>query len=110
MSVECRFTNVEEVDEWAERLRAERLNDTGRGLIDLAAGLLRSAMGAGEGLDEETLMPLRMLALRSVASHVDKAVRAAIVADKAEAERAIAKLRRIAEARESMADGFDEIH
>lgn len=106
-----RLRTVKEVEAWGAELRAERLNDTGRGLIDLATELLRSAVElAGDGIDPDSGLPHRLLALRAIAPHVDKAVRASFVADKGEAERALVALRRRAEAQDTMAAGLDEMH
>lgn len=94
---------------WGRELYAERLNDTGRGLVELARELLLEAVEL-PGKDEETGLPLRLMALRRIAPDVDKAIRAAIVADKAEAERAMVHLRRRAEAQDALAGALDEMH
>jgi hypothetical protein len=61
------------------------------------------------GKDDDGV-PLRLRALIRVGPHVDKAVRAALVADKGEADRATIELRRLAQEREQMVAEFDQIH
>jgi hypothetical protein len=97
------------VKRWAAELYAERLNDTGRACIELVEEVLLQAI-ALKGDDPDTKVPLRYLAVRRAMPDIDKAIRAAIVADKAEAERAMVQLRRRADAQDAIAGALDEMH
>lgn len=117
------FDTVEEIEAWRDEIRSERLNDTGRALVDFAAEVLRSAIAVEpaavegvtgqRGADEcrvQTQAQARFAALHKAATHVDKLVRAAMVADKGEADRMTEWLRKQAQVKQAMGSQFDEIH
>lgn len=90
---------LEDVAAWAERVRAERLNDTGRAAVDVLELYVRAAVG-WSSVD----------VLRKLGPVIDKLFRIGLQADQHEAQRYVLWLRKRAEAAEQAEEDFGGIH
>ena len=93
--------NLEDVAEWADKIRGERLNATGRAWVDLVELVVRELIEARTG---------GLVGVERLAATADKLLRGALAADKGEVDRSIVELRKAQERREAMGSEFDAMH
>jgi hypothetical protein len=98
---------LEDVAGWAEQLRARRLNGDGRAAIDLAEFALAQLLGA---VDKARKGATRVRLLSIGLPMVEKQLRVALQADRAEADHAIVAMRRKLEAMRAAEDALDRMH
>lgn len=87
-----------EIPAWAERLRAERVNDTGRAVIDILERVV------------EKLLTAKAEHVASIAKAVDALMRAALQADRASEALGIAELRKRADRLEKVSSRIRGMH
>lgn len=93
---------IGQVRQWADELRAERLNNTGRRMVDVVELVAMQLVDARRKGNAD--------AVAKLAAKIESGIRAALAADKGEVDRSMVELRRRAEQQEAMASEFDGMH
>jgi hypothetical protein len=100
-------TRLADVAGWAEAMRARRLNDDGRAAIDLAELLLTETLATAQRAKSGTV---RLRAMAIGMPLVEKQLRVALQADRAEADHEIVRLRQLAESQQRAESALDRMH
>lgn len=100
-------TRLADVAGWAEELRARRLNADGRAAIDLAQVALEQLLAA---VEKAKSGPARVRLVGVGLPVVEKQLRVALQADRAEADHELVRMRRKLDDQQSREDALERLH
>jgi hypothetical protein len=95
---------LEDVAGWAEAMRARRLNDDGRAAIDLAELILTETLATVARAKSGTA---RLSAMQKGMPLVEKQLRVALQADRAESDHELVRMRRLLEMQQAAENALD---